>query len=89
MSGCISYAVDDSTGMIYMCGYYGPDPVAISPDGDICWRADADNDDIYWPYHLSLENGVVVTRYGGYSEYGEFVVAYRQSDGKNEWMDIW
>ena len=89
MSGCISYAVDDSTGMIYMCGYYGPDPVAISPDGDICWRADADNDDIYWPYHLSLENGVVVTRYGGYCEYGEFVVAYRQSDGKNEWMDIW
>ena len=89
MSGCISYVVDDSTGMIYMCGYYGPDPVAISPDGDIRWRADADNDDIYWPYHLSLENGVVVTRYGGYCEYGEFVVAYRQSDGKNEWMDIW
>ena len=54
-----------------------------------CWRADADNDDIYWPYHLCLENGVVVTRYGGYSEYGEFVVAYRQSDGGNEWMDIW
>ena len=51
-------------------------------------EADADNDDIYWPYHLSLENGVVVTRYGGYCEYGEFVVAYRQSDGKNEWMDI-
>ena len=38
---------------------------------------------------FSLENGVVVTRYGGYCEYGEFVVAYRQSDGKNEWMDIW
>lgn len=89
MSGAISYVVDDSTGTIYMCGYYGPDPVAISPDGDILWRADADNEDIYWPYHLCLEDGMVITRYGSYSEYGEFVVAYRQSDGGNEWMDIW
>ncbi len=38
--------------VIYLGGYYGPDPIAISPEGNILWRADLSDMDIYWLYEI-------------------------------------
>ena len=39
LGGSICYAVD-TDGTMYIGGYYGPDPLAISADGEILWRTD-------------------------------------------------
>ena len=39
LGGSISHAVD-SNGTIYIGGFYGPDPLAISADGEVLWQTD-------------------------------------------------
>lgn len=39
LGGSICHAVDDD-GTMYLGGYYGPDPLAMSADGEILWRTD-------------------------------------------------
>ena len=54
-----TYAVAQD-GTMYIGGYYGPDPVAISVDGAELWSADSKG--AYWLYKLELaENGLVAT----------------------------
>lgn len=62
LGASISHAVDDD-GSLYICGYYGPDPVCIDRDGRVRWQSSSGSDDIFWPYEITLEDKGVVTRY--------------------------
>lgn len=60
----ISYAIGD--GVIYLCGYYGPDFYAISTAGETLSRIKNFDPDYCWPHALELEDGyVTVTFYHG------------------------
>lgn len=62
LGASISHAVDGD-GSLYVCGYYGPDPVCIEHDGRVRWQSTSGSNDIYWPYEITLEDRGVVTRY--------------------------
>ncbi len=62
LGASISHAVGDD-GSLYVCGYYGPDPVCIDCDGRVRWQSESGSDDIYWPYRITLEDKGVVTQY--------------------------
>lgn len=58
LGGSISHAVAED-GTMYIGGYYGPDPVAISFDGELLWQADPRHD-AYWMYEILItETGIV------------------------------
>ena len=48
-----SWAVSDD-GWTYIGGYYGPDPVAIDPSGNVRWRADSQG--CYWLYMMEVRD---------------------------------
>ena len=48
-----SWAVSDD-GWTYIGGYYGPDPVAIDPSGNVRWRADSQG--CYWLYMMEARD---------------------------------
>ncbi len=58
----ICYAID-GYGTMYIGGYYGPDPVAISREGAVLWQADSGRTDVYWLYEITLDetDGVIGT----------------------------
>ena len=86
LSGGLSYTSDED-GTLYLTGYYSDDLVAVSVSGQILWRANPGNPEIYWPYQIRLEDGCVVADYDSANETGHFVVGYR-TDGTMEWVDI-
>ena len=57
-----SVAVDDA-GTMYIGGYYGPDPVAVTPEGAVLWQASAGSDDIFWLYELQIRDDVLAAHY--------------------------
>lgn len=62
LGASLSHAVDGD-GTMYICGYYGPDPVCVDVDGHVIWQSSAGSDDIYWPYEITIEDNGIVTRY--------------------------
>ncbi|MCI6004612.1 MAG: hypothetical protein SOY73_07035 [Blautia sp.] len=86
LTGSVCLASDED-GTMYAAGYYGAEIVAIAEDGTILWWADPDNNDVYWPYEIIVEDNVIVVNYFSGTETGHFVVAYRK-DGSPDWMDI-
>ncbi|MBR2698645.1 MAG: PQQ-binding-like beta-propeller repeat protein [Clostridia bacterium] len=62
LGASISHAVGND-GSLYICGYYGPDPVCISHDGRVRWQSESGSDDIYWPYRITVEDRGIVTQY--------------------------
>ncbi len=65
LGSSITHAVRDD-GTMYIAGYYGPDPVAISREGNVLWKADTGRDDLYWPFSMLLtEEGIYVWYEGG------------------------
>ena len=58
--GSITHAVG-ADGTIYVGGYYGPEPVAISRAGEVLWQASTGSD-IYWLYDIQvLPEGVLAS----------------------------
>lgn len=53
LGGGICHAVD-ADGTIYVGGFYGPDPIAISSNGEILWEANF-NDAYYWLHKIEIE----------------------------------
>ncbi|MGN0185489.1 MAG: PQQ-binding-like beta-propeller repeat protein [Aristaeellaceae bacterium] len=60
LGGSLSCAVAED-GTMYLGGYYGPDPVAISADGEVLWQSSSvygESDgyplEFYWLYELEL-----------------------------------
>lgn len=46
--------VGEDTGILYIAGTDGPDPVAISSEGSILWRSEVDDPEIYEPSSIVL-----------------------------------
>lgn len=61
LGGCLSHAVA-ADGTMYIGGYYGPDPVAISTDGELLWQS-ASAHDAYWMYDISIDEECIVAAY--------------------------
>lgn len=60
LGGGVCHAVA-ADGTIYIGGYYGPDPVAISAAGELLWESEARHD-AYWMYEIEVtDEGVVAT----------------------------
>lgn len=53
-------------GTMYIGGYYGPDPVAVSVDGEVLWQADCGGDDIYWLYEIELRGEEIAAHYDAF-----------------------
>lgn len=60
LGGSIVYDVAED-GTMYIGGYYGPDPAAISTDGRLVWRAMQMDTAFYWITEITaVEDGVAV-----------------------------
>ena len=51
------------TGILYVAGSDGPDPVAISAEGNVLWRSEIDDPEIYGPTEIILNPGDIEILY--------------------------
>lgn len=86
LGGDITSAVD-TDGTMYIAGFYGPDPVAVSAEGKLLWSSDCGDEDIYWPYQIRVFEDSIVTDYDSGNEDGHYVVCYDKT-GKKLWSDM-
>ena len=49
------YKVGEETGILYITGTNGPDPVAISAEGNVLWRSEINDPEVYGPMWFSLK----------------------------------
>ena len=56
-------AVSEDTGILYIAGTTGPDPIAVSPEGTILWRAEIDDPEIYEPAGIVLNANNIAVSY--------------------------
>lgn len=84
LGGSLSTAVAED-GTMYIGGYYGPDPVAISAEGKVLWQAQTEHD-AYWMTGIELTDEGVVTSYECVDEHGaEGRICYGY-DGQELWV---
>lgn len=57
------YAIGENTGILYVTGSDGPDPVAISSEGNVLWRSEIDDPEVYGPKEIRLEQYQIVILY--------------------------
>lgn len=50
--GSVTDWLFDQDGNLYVCGYLGPDLIALTPDGDTAMYIGMASEDLYWPYDL-------------------------------------
>ena len=89
LGASITYAVDDF-GTMYICGYYGPDPVAIGMDGTVLWQSDVEDSNVFWPYEIRVVEGGIITCYDSLSQTpanGHYEV-FIGFGGKVEWISV-
>lgn len=60
--GASQTQVVDEDGTLYVGGYYGPSPVAISANGEVLWQSDA-GENAVWLYGLRIEGDALVGDY--------------------------
>ncbi len=53
----------DSEGTTYIAGSDGPDPAAISAEGEVLWQAKVDDPEVFEPYEIELQNGMILVKY--------------------------
>ena len=53
----------DDTGILYVAGTNGPDPIAVSSEGTILWRAEIDDPEVYEPASIILNPGDIEVIY--------------------------
>ena len=63
LGGSISHVVDGN-GILYIGGYYGPDPVAIDPAGNVLWKSDSGDAEATWLYRMELTDEGIACSYG-------------------------
>ena len=64
LGASVSHVVVPGNGILYIGGYYGPDPVAIDANGSVLWQASSGRDDIYWLCKIELSSEGLVCAYG-------------------------
>jgi len=62
MGNASATAVDEN-GTVYLAGTNGPDPVAISLDGQVLWTSDVQNSAVYGPYEIIAQGGSILVKY--------------------------
>lgn len=82
VGGGVSHAVD-SDGTIYMIGYYQNLLTCISPDGKLLWQVSNENEDVYWPVRIEIEDKQVSVVYeeSGDHDGTEAVISFSKADG--------
>ncbi len=53
----------DEEGTVYIAGTDGPHPVAVSADGQVLWKAEISDPEIYGPSSITAEDGCVTVEY--------------------------
>ena len=56
--------IDDESGIMYVAGTDGPDPVAIDVDGRIMWHSDVGDPEVYEPKEIILNPTDITVIYG-------------------------
>lgn len=74
LGGSITHVVDGN-GVLYIGGYYGPDPVAIDAGGNVLWQSDSGSAEATWLYRMELTDEGIACSYGKMAdaEYGTIV----------------
>lgn len=69
-------------GIIYMAGYQGPHPVAISPDGQVLWESAPDDDRLLRPHAMTLTETSLDVTYAGPEDDQELIASFDLSSGR-------
>ncbi len=56
--------VGEDTGILYIAGTEGPDPVAISSEGSILWRSEVGDPEVFEPTKITLNPNDIEVLYG-------------------------
>ena len=75
LGGSISRAVGGN-GVIYVGGYYGPDPVAIDAGGNVLWQASSGDLKATWMYAIELQSDGILCRYSNMGNDNTGAVVY-------------
>ena len=70
------HTVDTESGDMFIAGTDGPDPVAISMDGQVLWKSEVNNPEIYGPYEITPEGNQILVKYESGMEEGYKLVAF-------------
>lgn len=57
------FTVGENTGILYVTGTDGPDPVAISSEGNVLWRSAIDDPEVYGPKSIHLNPNDIEVSY--------------------------
>ena len=57
------HTVGENTGILYIAGSDGPDPIAISSDGNVLWQAQIDDPEVYGPKDIKLDTYRIIVEY--------------------------
>ena len=87
LGASICHAVSEN-GTMYIAGFYGPDPVAITMDGEVLWMSDVGNGDVFWPYQIELQTNAIVVKYDSYSQTNGFYVVFYDYKGETLWVTV-
>lgn len=83
-TGSPTSCVFDDDGILYICGYFGPDIYAVTPKGETVIDTDMLTSNYFWPYKLEWADHTqqVLTIYfeGGVDEF---------EGGGMEYVDVW
>lgn len=63
LGGSISKVVD-ANGILYIGGYYDPDPVAIDANGNVLWQSTSGSEKATWMYRMELRDNGIACAYG-------------------------
>lgn len=53
----------DEDGTTYIAGSDGPDPAAISAEGEVLWQADVNNPGVFDPYEIDVQSDAILVKY--------------------------
>ena len=56
-------AVDDDSGMMYIAGSDGPDPVAITQEGRVLWQSSTGDPEITEPFEITARSNCIEVKY--------------------------
>ena len=66
----------DEDGRMYIAGTEGPDPVAISPEGRVVWKAEKIGPEVTGPFEITLKDDGIEVKYAGDLQEGCYIALY-------------
>lgn len=80
-SGCSIRWLFGDDGTLYIGGFFGPDCMAIDPNGKTLWVCQAVNPDWYWPSDMQFDGDRIAITFTGSDNGEEIHVGYIGLDG--------